>query len=480
MAGGLVNGGRLKALLTSGRRVDFIGLGDSNQAYNGFGWDHGIQYGLYTAGYTVYGTGMLCPAAAIDPGWRCGRLLDSSTVMPYTASTDPDMAAYAANNGTDDPSEDASDGFNTLDDLYLPRSISFPSSNNFVAMRAYQWHPSKLIGSGSTPNNACIYLDLASPVLLTTTSSTLRGHCWYGKYPTTGDGLLRLEWRDSAGTTHGSVLDVDTEDSGFSLSVAETTHDITTPSSYTGSPTQLQFRFVPLSGSSDRLRGLASLWYMRVTQPSRTSGWSYSNWYAKAGATSTVCHTELDALNDSYHQWWFQQVCGAQSGNKAAVFQIQFGLNDIASVNKATYKTNIQNLIALIRSNWVAAGFNQSDCYFLLLVAHPYSTTGDTAPYNGENATLNEYRDACEEIAFGDQNVISCDMTAYYTGDQMISNGYYDGGGSVQAHLSQAGYEALGLAIANDIAAQDVGGGDPGGGIGSRRVFRRGRALLKR
>lgn len=474
MGAGLVNGGRLKALLESGRRVDFIGLGDSNQAYNGLGWDHGIQYGLYTAGYTPYGTGMLCPAAAIDPGWRAGRLLDSSTVMPFSGS-------YAVDLGTDDPNEDGSDGFNTLDDLYLPRSISYPASSNFVALRAYQWHSSKLIASGSSPANACIFLDLAAPVLLTTTSSTLRGHCWYGKYPTAGDGLLRLEWRDSAGTTHGSVLDVDTEDAGFSLSVVETTHDITTPSSYSGGPTQLQFRFVPLSGATDRLRGLASLWYMRVTQPSRTGGWAYSNWYAKAGQTSGGCYTELNALGSSYHQWWFQQVCGAQSGNRAAVFQIQFGLNDVSgAVTKAAYKANIQNLIALIRTNWIAAGFNESDCYFLLLVAHPYSTTGDTAPYNGENALLQDYRDASEELAAADGNIISIDMTAYYTGDQMISNAYYDGGGSVQAHLSQAGYEALGLAIANDIEAQDPSGGDVPGQTGGRRVFRRLTSVMKR
>jgi len=76
------------------RRVDFVLIGDSRGAFQGMGWDHGIQQALISSGIKIYGTGLMAPGehgtlgsnailsgGGVGIGYRAARLNNVSTTL---------------------------------------------------------------------------------------------------------------------------------------------------------------------------------------------------------------------------------------------------------------------------------------------------------------------------------------------------------------------------------------------------------------
>lgn len=413
------------------REIDFVGFGDSNQSYNGTGWDHGLQHGFATLGqFPMYATAMNAVQPSLGVGYKFAAALDSN----WTNGT------YGSNSGADSAHSAFMPSFNS--DIYSYINVA-------TAYARDGW-----------VNNAGLTIDVNCPLNI---SHNLRGYLWYGTFTGTGDGLVTLSWRQQGGANAnlGSKLDINTEGAA-STTVVSTFLDLAAAdrSSYTG----LKLRFLH-QDSGDQLRGKAWLGYQRVHDLDVKKGWSYTSWWAFAGSSLydlLLAFQSGEASSTTYQRWRIQQIVDLQARPKKIVFTICFGLNDrneielslgptggILSSTQNGYKDNLLGIINLLKSTWVASGYNLKDCYFLLLPSHPYSSgTSGNYPVDSQ---LELYHHACREIAANDGQCVYVNMRALTNIQHMVTYGWYDGGGEPQAHLSIKGYESLGILIINAL-----------------------------
>lgn len=415
------------------RKIDFIGLSDSNQVYNGAGWDHGFNYAL-SQHLTMYGTSILATQAPGNIGYLFNRELDGNWTNGTYGSNTGALAAHEAYM----PLNFSSDyyGYSNIADAY--------TRNGFV-------------------NNAGMIVLVGCPLNI---SHNLRGHMWYGTFKATGDGYMSLGWRQSGGTSSNLAgpYDIDTEDGAFANTVLEATLDLAAGdrSSLSG----VKFRYLYQDGST-RLNGKAWIGYQRVTDLDVVNGFSYHTFAAMPSESAydlLYALTSGAASSNTFKQFFFKEATDEQgTSDRIAVFCINHGMNDqnetgtsigpiggYDNSSKDGYKDNILGIIAEIDARWQALGYDLNNCFYIVMPAHPYGS--GTYPNYTPSTNITYYRDALLEISASNNRVCYADTWAKYSMLDMADNGYWYGASTTpQAHLSQAGYEAISADIFNEL-----------------------------
>lgn len=215
------------------------------------------------------------------------------------------------------------------------------------------------------------------------------------------------------------------------------------------------------SGSGFGAVGPATPLWNRVENTARTSGIAYSPLWAQGGKSSRYALLTLQTANvQAATTEWFRQATRLQGAAPALCIQILHGGNDcfdfepslgpVGGINSSTgpgHEDNLRGIISLLRSWWVAAGYDSSNLFFLLGPYHPRP---------GEDNPLQlAFEDALRSIAASDTQIIAVAGNRLSTPEEFASRGYLLNGNDI-AHLSASGYTSWATATvrALDLALQ--------------------------
>jgi hypothetical protein len=390
-------------------RVDFVGMGDSNQLLGGTGWDHGFQYALFQR-YPMYATGLL--AAGENGGNGAGTGFGYSTAGPssYTAGSMPSQIAQYQTNVF--PS--GGGFYGTVGGFAVGVAVgldgtSLPSSNSLVFELHHGTFP-----SGTHTATIGVRNGIPNYDVITTQSVNA----------TTG----------SYGMTHTDI-------------------------SLTANPSRtipLEARWA-IPGGADSV-DMAWL-YSRAYSPAATHGFSYSTLAGYGGQPTRAVANALNAATDASLSYYFSQLRRLQGSNKHVVLVINEGFNDrldsamsvgpspAVSSSAAGYKDNVLAIVNRIKAIWQSNGWDVKELNWVFMPSHAISTPDD--------ASLVAFRDAMSQLTAVVPQSVAIDLSKIATPEEMSANNWYLSGDTSFGHLSQAGYEVLSDRVIDTIAVPE-------------------------
>lgn len=408
---------QIKYRMTVGK-VDFVGVGDSNQILSGFGWDHGFQYALNALGFPMYATGLISQNENNGSGSGQGYLYNRSGSLVGAVSGAPaDLDKY----------------------LNKGAGAIFPAYYTYIADGG---------SLGSTLANGLIVTG-ACPI---NTAAALQFDGYWGSF-TTGAGVFRpfLRWGESPFTTISDPGAINTNTGAYGIQKVT----LTAAADAARAGKQLEFRFS--RPSVQGITGPFFLTYMRARNTERSTGFAYGTLEYRGGQSArTMAYDLQQASNDALTHYFSILRADQGVGNKTIVVCINSGLNDrnenLASVGTAAladgdsasaFIDNTRAVVDRIKAIWTLNGWDQSELFWLLQVSHPVSTPDD--------AELVAYRYALEAYALYLEQAQVIDIAAVVPYADFIANGWYANPVSDHNHLTQAGYEQVSLRILKAI-----------------------------
>lgn len=401
----------LNARLTSGR-VDFVGLGDSNQLLSGYGWDHGIQYALDQS-FPMYATGLIScndnngDGSGIGYGYRYNS---SGPILGAVTGAPTDLHDYL----------DA--GAGGLD----------PHDYGYLASGTFAWGDNTgLILSTDCPLDVSDDLSIDYHIgTFTTGTGAFSPAIRLNSSPFT-----QLEWTDTVTNNTGSY--------------GMTIETLSLPGGSVAVGTDLNARWTAVARSiASPFFGL----YIRAHSPNQTTGWSYHTLNARGGESTRTMAYDLQEASDTTLSYFFGECRRLQGATKTVVICINEGLNDrnetLASVGPGAvsdgdspeaYVDNHTAIVNRIKAIWTLNGWSQDELFWLFMPSHPVS--------NPDDAELLSYRTALATYAGTLSQATVVDLESLTDADAMLAAGYYASGGSDRSHLTQSGYEDLGVSI---------------------------------
>ena len=401
------------------RRIDFVGVGDSNQIFGGdFGWDHGYQkawsdtFGMYATGILPFAGNNLSSWPAVGVNYRASSLGAGG----WSAATPPpQLNQYVL----------TADGTQNFPRAYLEDSDSISSSQTH-----YQ-----LVIENDAPFNI---------------SDRLLWHYTYGTFES-GSGRFAPSARNVSTTTFHTTTET--------APINAATGSFGLADGYLELPAaarQSNFGFEPfkvLSGNS--LEGPFFAQYQRLEIPSVTQGVALSTFLAQGGKSLRHAATSMQEQQDSPAMTeWLRQLVRLQGDDPVMVVHIQHGGNDrndrVDSVGLNPAPSNsgegfVDNLKAFIdafRSSVVTSGYSTDQVYFIVTY-HPQAGAF-------ESDKLVEFEEAAiNQVASTDNHVAIVRGSKLITPSLMQLSGWYDSLGD--AHLTQAGYEGFAQLVTDAI-----------------------------
>ena len=393
------------------RRIDILMIGDSNQAFGGFGWDHGMQFALSNK-YGLYATGVLTTGENGGSGQALGY---------YSATGDTDVAAVET--GAPEQLDSYMDG------NLFPQNYSYLASGTFVqGMGLYM-----------------LTVGAANP--FDVLNSNFRYHYCYGTFPTGAGSFtpgIRLEVAPYTNLITGSPISTNTGQYGF----AYTTLD----SGIVGIPRagQICGRHVHVGTTCT---GPWLSYFTRVEIVSRTTGISFTSMYSRGGQSLYDMAAAAIAAHDHtiYLQLYEARRLQESNGDTPIVIiMVNSGVNDRNETSQPSlgpgayttadspeaYVDNLTALVTRIENVWNKY-FTTGELYWLIMPSHPISEPDD--------AELITYRTATQTYVDTRKNMDMIDLTDFINADQATAGSWYDGGGNT--HLTQLGYESIGTLI---------------------------------
>ncbi len=434
----VVNGAAVRAALEQAavRRIDIVGLGDSNQPFGGAGWDHGVQDKMSSL-YPMYATGLTTHNENGGFGNGVG--------YKFRAMTNVMWADWTL-------------GANTGAPAFFD---AFGGGVGFEDTHGYCWGEAL---TAVVPNAANgIAMDGDCPVGV---SGHLRGHVSYGQFATVGDGMFQPQFR--LGAPPGTVLATGVVNSeGYAVdAMAEYGLDLPADGLRSG---PLQFWISRGDLVADHWRGRVFTEFVRVENVDRAAGFSYHTWAWHGGKSARFTANALITANDSYKRYYLQQVRRLQGGNPIVIFWINHGFNDrgeplpsvgpqagiVPGWSAAAYGDNLQGIINSITEAWTGSGGATTEIYFVLMPSHPVENPNDPR--------LESYRAAAAQVALANPRTCAVDLSQLTTADEMAARFEYDSLGV--NHLAQHGYERLAclaidaiMGVTVDLCANDCNG----------------------
>lgn len=413
-------------------RVDVVGIGDSNQAFGGHGWDHGCAKALAEQ-FGVYATGL--HSAGENGGNGAG--------IGYTWQ-----------------------GFSTL------------WSGAFDYANAPTWHNARL--PGSTPLHPSNYLHLqaglqngaaiSTGISLEPTSplgvnGPLRFHITHGLFTGEGPGSLRPAIRLDQPPYSNLAVSPTISTRAASNEIQTLTLDL--PAAARNA--WLGFRFVPAGVD---LVGPCIMYWSRVERTDRSAGASFHTLMGLGGASARRMAEGVLSATDEQLTLYFSLVRSLQSSQRAVLIRINTGLNDrnetLPSLGPAAISDGdsaaalVDNLRAIrnrIESIWALNAWPDDELYFLYSIAHPVSQPDDVE--------LVSYREAVSAYVRTQPRCGAVRFDHLTSAAEMLASNWYHVGGGDRNHLTQAGFEALAaLELQSILAPVCVGDSNNDGSVG--------------
>ena len=378
----------------STRRVDIIGIGDSNEFMDGYGFDGALRKALATR-FGLYATKITNGAWVGAPSTGASELLGTFANC---------NTGYA----------------------YVPDGTSIAvGTQNGIFM-------------GQTDSKG----ELIDP------TANLRCHVSYGTF-STGSGsfkpIIRREESPYTAIANGGVINTNTG----SETLVRSSFDVAASSARVGWLLSLKWTVsggIPITGN---FIGYG----LRVENLDKSNGISFTSLYGRGGQSlwdmATTLQTEFtdDTLTNFFNEARRLQLDKNQK--PIVVIYLNSGLNDrnetsVPSLgwrastvgdSPTAYLDNLEAIAKRISDIWQINKWDERELFFWINPSHPVSTPDD--------AELKSYRKAAYTFAGSRARVSVVDFENITSSTEMLSNGWYKNSGADTSHLTTAGYDAL-------------------------------------
>ncbi|MHA7900766.1 MAG: hypothetical protein ACX94B_12955 [Henriciella sp.] len=410
---------QIKVRLQLGR-VDFVGIGDSNQVHQGNGWDHGFQAALSDLA-PMYATGLISINEGNDSGSGLGYRYNFNASGPVIGAI------------TGAPSD--------LNDYW-------DVGSGTLGIHYYGY-----LASGETVtwgNNSGLILGAATADVLDVTADLIFD--WhYGTF-NTGTGKFRgaVRQESSPFTTYvSSAADVVSNTGSFGMQ--RETLQLSADAARAGLNIGMRWTAV----GHDITGPFFGLW-MRAHNPNRLNGFSYSTLVYQGGQSLRTMANSLQELSDTTLGYYFGELRRLQGDVKTIVICVNSGLNDrnesLTSVgpgavtdgdSAAAYVDNFKAIQARIEAIWTLNNWDLRELFWLVFPSHPVS--------DPDNAELLEYRAAIEAHVLNMDQAQFINIAELTNETEMLANNWYQNSGSDRNHLTEDGFEQVSRKIFDAI-----------------------------
>lgn len=404
-------------LLANNASVDFLFVGDSNTAYNAYGWVSGFGAALVNLGATNYGT-------MIHPCFRYASVQD----VGYLENCEGDTAGTGGGGGT-------KYGTAYAGSERAPSSLSslYPVSAGFAPEGEggtdFLWVEGDVAGTeGYYASLAGMYLDAANPMI----DTTFRYRVLHSAGPSGGTFSMYID-RTGASDAYSVRQTTSAANWQWTASEVEVAANVAT----SGANASFAY-YSGNTGTSAGVKGNVGFAFQSCYRPN-TKGFAVGSLHYRAGVAMSTISRNIESVTDKQLSLLLKEVSDRQiaaSGlpvSRVCVV-IQGGVNIDTGV-PGSWASNMDRQIKKISDAWVAAGLSLSSLQFLCWVSQQPEATD--AVY-GTGAL----RVAAQTKQLGDNRT---ERTTLVNLNGIIDfatlNGYATGGSTV--HLSDAGYDAV-------------------------------------
>jgi hypothetical protein len=430
------------------RRVAIVGIGDSNQLFNGYGWDEGFQAALTDLGVPMFATGLISGNH---------QLQDSSYMSGF---------GYYREGQTSIP-------FPTFDP-YGNRLEAPASVRSLLRWRGDEWQPNfpGYVPAGLRLEslwNTAMIVSRSCPIDF---DAALSGYVWHGRFDPS-----EARW-DRGSFTPAVRAD------GSNVVLARSPRISTTrPPRRIGAPvppvaeavrirvprgqrpartTALRLGFgIPGCGL---IAGPFYGTYMQLVNDDEPAGYAYSTMYSLGGRSLYEMGLGLRETPEETPAHFFEAVRRTQLDtglSPLVVVVITSGLNDRARTARSLgpasapsntpegYADNLEFMVNRLRASYARAGGSESELFFLFLPSHLTADVRASPNAARDEQPLRAYRAAAADLARRTTNAASVDLAGFMTAAEAQRKGWYDQYG--RAHLTPTGYFALSRRVLSEL-----------------------------
>jgi len=414
---GLMQRNAISGLLSRLRsgRVDFVGIGDSNQIFGGHGWDLGFPYALIASGYPMWATGLIVNNEASGTGAGAGYSYNrnspgGSGLTGAVSGAPADLEKYM--------DKGAGLLYPSFYYSYVAAASSISAVNNGLQL---------LPGLGGLDETAAIDFD----------------H-WWGSFDSGSGSFTRyLRRGESPFTEIVNPPSINTNTGAFGMNRS------TVSMSANVARAGWKIQFLAANAAVGPYFGT----FMRARQLNRTAGFSYGTLDYRGGQSLRTMAYDLQQASDETLTHYFTILRDDQESDLITIaICVNSGLNDknetLASVGPAAvadgdspeaYVDNFDAIRARIEAIWNLNAWDPQELFWIVFPSHPISDPDD--------AELLTYRAAISAHLTGDSRAQVVDISALTDETEMLANGWYQSAGADRSHLTQAGYEQLSMRI---------------------------------
>jgi hypothetical protein len=393
-------------------RVDFVGIGDSNQGFGGNGWDYGLMYALTQSGFPMYATGLISMNENNSDGVGFG----------YGYSYNASAPVIGVNTGAP-----------TFFDDYMAG----------VPIHQYGY-----LAAGSTyglgGNSGIILGENAGVAGLIDISAELQIDCYYGTFASGSGGSFNPSIRRDSPPYN-------TLASNGSITTTTGVDGVEVASFTLAAGSRAGFGSLGFKWNGADIVGPFFGTYARISQTGRTTGFSYSTLtYLGGYSLRAMANTYLNIMSDTAIAHFLGEMRRLQGDQKTVVITVNSGLNDRNETGTSlgpagitdgdSYQAFVDNFVAIqnrIEGIWVAEGWDLSELFWLVFPSHPVDDPDD--------AELVSYRKAIGEYLMTRPNAQMLNLAELTDEAEMLASGYYASGGADRNHLTSTGYAQLGI-----------------------------------
>ncbi len=421
------------------RRVDVVGIGDSNQLFGGHGWDDGWILALDDR-FDSYATSLLSIgenngyAANAGSGYRMFSSA-SSNAFDYDGAP-PELEAFLF------PANE----FSPLDYVYIPSGDTSTITNHGLALQ------------GDTPINR---------------SAALRFSTIYGVSNQAGTNTFLPYVRRSTApynTIAQALAPVPLTGTGWSVQRADL--DIPADTRFFGLQCMIR-------AFGQTVTGPFVGYYMRLIEIDRDRGSSFGTLYGNGGKSARDMAATFLELPDQTLTLYFGTLRDDQGADPQILVRINTGLNDrnedldpievdTAPDDPEAFESHLRLIIDRVRAVWTANAWPEEELYFCLTTSHPI---GNLSVLFDDDEELLAYRARAEAIALSLPRCVAVDLLDITDADEMTANSWYTTTTDTN-HLQQTAYRVL---AQRELAAMQQGrswyDADANGAIGPEDLY---------
>ena len=386
----------------SSRRIDIVGIGDSNQLKDGYGFDGGFRKALSDR-FGLYATPPLAGAA------------------------------FGANTGAIEVHQ-----------------------NGAIASVDYRFVAEGATVPAGTTNGLAVGAQQAGQKYPLNPTSRLRGHFKYATFSAGGGTFKPGARREDAGfgvIQMGTTVNTDTGTDGTSIYTLEI------PANAGRANQAVGFKWVV--AQQEAITGKFISYFMRVEDADKKNGVCISPLYNGSGQSLYDAAVKfnggwsLPQLTNYFYE--IRRLQLSEGLKPIVVIYINMGLNDQNETltpsqgwrastdpqSATAYLDNLEAVAKRIEDVWQVNGWDEKELYWWVIPSHPTASP--------DSAKLRAYRKAASSFAMNKPRASFVDFENLTSYAEMLDSGWYLEDGLDVYHLNSAGYDALSQRIVDLI-----------------------------